>query len=400
MNRLLLSDAMIAREREKPPLPGATRFLWDRRVAGLAVRLHPSGGATFMLQYRTRTGLQRRMRLGPVGVVPLDQAREQAARLLADAHQGRDPVSARRREKEQRENDPAADPFRVENVVAEFIKRYLEEGERTASYIRDSKSRFRRFVLPAWRGRDVRSITRREIVTLVDGIVDARIPIQARRMASQIGTFFNWAFDRGLIETNPAARMKKPGAEHRRTRVLSDSELAAVWHGASALSAPWGEWFKVLLLTGQRRTETARMQWADVRWADAEWRLSAIQTKSGRAHIVPLSTAALDVLALLATNTPCVFTTRDGVPICNYNSGKRLLDRQLGGQVAPFGIHDLRRTCATGMAKLGVAPHVIAAILNHAPQGVTAQVYNLHPYETEKRAALELWSRHVAEVAG
>jgi integrase len=189
-----------------------------------------------------------------------------------------------------------------------------------------------------------------------------------------------------------------PGAEHRRDRVLDDSELALVWRAAGEVRYPWGAFFQMLLLTGQRRSEVARMRWVDVRWSDAEWHLSASQTKAQRALIVHLSQLAQNVLVALpgsgwpdnGSNGPWAFTTTGRGPIRNFDDAKNLIDARLGETVAKWNIHDIRRSVATGLAKLGVLPHVIEAVQNHAPQGISRQVYNRYSYAKEKREALEL----------
>jgi integrase len=379
--------------------------LWDTALPGFGCRLHPSGRKSFVLQYRLPDGSTRRPGLGPVGLrFSLDDARDHARGLLKQVAQGRDPD----RREEQSANIHAPGATAIEPVWAEFVRRHLEAKERSESYIQQSKGYFQNHVLPRWRGRDISSITRKDVIALLDRIVDQGKGVTANRVLALVGRLFAWCVERDMLENNPASRVAKPGAEHRRDRVLDDGELALVWRAAGEVRYPWGPFFQMLLLTGQRRSEVARMRWVDVRWPDAEWHLSASQTKAQRAIIVPLSPLAQTVLAALpgfgwpanASQGPWTFTTTGRGPIRNFDDAKNLIDARLGETVAKWNIHDIRRSVATGLAKLGVLPHVIEAVQNHAPQGISRQVYNRYSYAKEKREALDLWAKHLASLNG
>jgi integrase len=405
MPRILLTEAAI--RKAKSPRSDTT-ILWDTALPGFGCRLHPSGRKSFVLQYRLPDGQQRKPSLGPVGrPFSLADARDHARGLLKQVAQGRDPAlealpAAQR--KEQRANTHKPGATTIEAVWAEFVRRHLEAKERSDSYIQHSEGHFRNYVLPRWRGRDISSITRKDVIALLDRIVDQGKGVTANRVLALVGRLFAWCVERDMLENNPASRVAKPGAEHRRDRVLDDRELALVWRAASEVRYPWGPFFQMLLLTGQRRSEVARMRWVDVRWSDAEWHLSASQTKAHRALIVPLSPLAQNVLlALPGSGWPAngshgtwTFTTTGRGPIRNFDDAKNLIDASLGETVAKWNIHDIRRSVATGLAKLGVLPHVIEAVQNHAPQGISRQVYNRYSYGKEKREALELWAQHVA----
>jgi integrase len=409
MPRILLTEAVI--RKAKSPRSDTT-ILWDTALPGFGCRLHPSGRKSFVLQYRLPDGSTRRPGLGPVGLpFSLDDARDHARRLLKQAALGRDPaleVASVARPSEHKVNERACSATTIEAVWAEFVRRHLEAKERSDSYIQHSVGHFRNYVFPRWRGRDIRTITRKDVIALLDGIVDQGKGVTANRVLAVVGRLFAWCVERDLLENNPASRVGKPAAEHRRDRVLDDVELALVWRAASEVRHPWGPFFQMLLLTGQRRSEVARMRWADVRWADGEWQLSASQTKAQRAHVVPLSTLAQNVLVALpgsgwptnGSNGPWAFTTTGHGPIRNFDDAKNLMDGRLGETVAKWNIHDIRRSVATGLAKLGVLPHVIEAVQNHAPQGISRQVYNRYSYAKEKREALDLWAQHLAGLSG
>jgi integrase len=333
----------------------------------------------------------------------LKLAREYAAKRLREARQGLD-VREPKEEPAKEAKRSFDNSTKIEQVIREFTKAHLEKRT-SAGYLRESESRFRRFVLPAWKGRDVRTITRKDVRELVQGIEREGRPYPANRTLSLLSSMFTWCIENDRLDENqrnPAQGVRKPGVERVRDKVLSDVELALVWHAAGAVPAPWGPWARLLLLTGQRRSEVAGMRWENVDLAEGTWTLRARQTKSRRAHVVTLSALALDVLAVMPHKCPWAFTTDTAGPISNYSFGKGLLDGWLSARVEhvePWHIHDIRRTVATGLAKLEIPPHVIASILNHAPQGVTAQVYNRYSYVKEKREALDKWAQHVAAVA-
>jgi integrase len=410
MNRMLLTVPLIERERKKPPAKGATRFLWDRQVPGLAARIHPSGGVSFLIQWRERfSGAQRRLGIGtlhlwdrhtqgPAGA--LKEVREDASKHLADVQQGRDPALARDLEREFSGEEQKKHKFAIENVIAEFTRRHLEARDRSADYKASFAGNVRRYVLPAWAGRDIRSIARRDVIALVESVHDAGKPIQANMVLSQLGSLFSWAVDRGLIEHNPALRVRKPATARARDRVLSDSEVGALWQAAAAVPI-WGNWVRWLLLTGVRRGEGARARWADLDLEAASWTLPAASTKANRAQLVPLVPEALACLPEPGPG-PFIFTTAAGTPLRSFDEGKEKIDAALASAGTPlphWTFHDLRRTMATGLAKLGTPPHVISACLNHAPAGVTAQHYNLYSYSAEKREVLAQWATHVLGLA-
>jgi integrase len=395
-NRVRLTEAMIERECRKPPPVYKTLFLRDSVVPGLAVRIHPTGQATYTLHKKKLAPVQ----LGWGKHLPysqLDRIREQAIKELGAAYDPKQPTS-------RPPNQPFDTSTKIEPAFRRFAREYLEKRT-SAVYVSESESRFRRFVQPAWKGRDVRSITRKDVRELVQGVEKQGKPYPANRTLSLLSSLFNWCIDNDLFDENqpnPARGVKKPGVERVRDRELSAIELALVWHGACALPGPWGAWAKLMLLTGQRRTEVASMRWEDVDLDAGTWTLSASQTKNKRSHVVTLSEEALNVLAPLPRDCPWPFTTSRAGPIKGYSHAKRLIDAWLAERVetvAPWDWHDLRRTCNSGLARDRVPPHVREAVLNHASQKVNERHYNRYDYLDEKREALDRWAQHVVEVA-
>ena len=175
-------------------------------------------------------------------------------------------------------------------------------------------------------------------------------------------------------------------------------EIARVWAAAGLLGYPTGHWARVLLLTAQRRSEVAEMRWRDVDLTAGTWTLAASVTKSDRAHMVPLSPAVVAILESMPRLGEYAFTTTGDAPIGSFAQAKLRLDKWMasrGEAIEPWRFHDLRRTAATHMVRLGISETTVGRVLNHAAKGVTAQVYALHSYAPEKRHALEAWAAEV-----
>jgi integrase len=201
-----------------------------------------------------------------------------------------------------------------------------------------------------------------------------------------------------LIEVSPCAGIRAPAAETSRDRVLSDDELKAVWRAAEALETPYNGFIKVLILTGARRSEVAEMMWREIDFDARLWRLPAARAKNATEHQIPLSNSAIDVLRALPriAGSDLVFTLSGRVPIRGFHIVKTRVD-DLMPACPPWTLHDLRRTFASGCARLGIAVHVVEAALNHKSGSIRgiAAIYNRYSYDVEKCAAMTAWARHV-----
>jgi integrase len=301
--------------------------------------------------------------------------------------------------------DPTADrrPARRDrDTVAAICVRYLEEHQRrnklrTAA---DVERMLAREVLPEWGARPVQSITRRDVLELVNGIA-GRAPVMANRIQSVLKRLFAWAVGQEIVEASPVAGMRPPAKEKSRERVLTDQELVAVWQGCEAIRWPHGPVTRLLLLTGARRAEVTGLTWAELDLDRATWTKPAERVKAGHEQTLPLSAAAVELLRAVPRidGSALVFPSSNGRPIVTMSQEKARLD-QLAG-VTGWTHHDLRRTVASGLAALGVKDLVIAAVLDHSRSGligVTSR-YNRHRFEKEQRAALELWGAHVLRLA-
>jgi integrase len=251
-------------------------------------------------------------------------------------------------------------------------------------------------VFPTWADRPIASITRQDVGRLLKGIEDRGSPVQANRQRARLHTLFRWAVKEELIAANPVTNVDKIIRETARDRVLTDEEIVAFWTGCDRLGWPFGALYKLLLLTAQRRTEVAGMTWGELDLKKHLWTIPRERAKNDRAHEVHLSDLAIEIIENLPRqDTPLVFSTTGSTHVSGYSRSKGALDRAMGAD--DWILHDLRRTAATGMAKLNIAPHVVDKILNHVSgtiRGVAA-IYNRHAYTEERASALEAWSRYV-----
>jgi hypothetical protein len=271
------------------PHPSRDVFLWDTKVPGFGVRIYSSGRRMYVFQHRVNARQQRRIKIGLHGPFTVGKAREEATDLYAAVRKGRDPAQERR-------TATSREPDTIERVVEQFIEKYLQQKKRAQSYIDDTRALFNNHVLPRWRTRDIKSIRRRDVIELLDGIVERGKPITANRVLAAVRKLFNWALQRDIIEASPVALVAMPSAETNRERTLSIDEVRALWPEFAALGYPFGRFLQTTLATGQRRDEVAGMRWQDIDEAECTWTLPSDRTKAGRAHVVPLSPLAMDIL--------------------------------------------------------------------------------------------------------
>ena len=372
--------------------PGAQRKeIPDRHMPGLYLVVQPSGARSWAVRYRL-SGHSRKHTIGPYPAIDLKAARELAAKSLRAVAENRDPG----REKIQARG---AQPDTVEAVARLFVERYCLRSNR-ASTAEETQRLLNLHVLPRWRIRLLRDIARRDVLDLLDGIVEGGRPVAANRVLAAIRKLFNWAMERDIVSASPCVGVKPPTVERSRDRVLSDDELRLVWRGAEQVGGPFAALVKLLILTAARRNEIARMTWSEV---DLDARLLALppdRVKNARAHHLPLSRAAVEIITGLPHLGDFVLTTNGTTPASNYGVNKRRLDALLPGNMPPWRLHDLRRTAASGMARLGIGLPVIEKVLNHSSgsfAGIVG-VYQRHDFADEKRHALERWGAHVADL--
>jgi integrase len=403
-----LTDAAVQRLKG---LPNKRVEYFDVAEPGFGLRL--SGTAekpikTWILLYRVKNGGAfvdkrlpvKRLTIGRYPTYTLQEAREKAREAKKLAERGIDPATARK-DAAAAAQRAAREMRTLASVADEFMVRFMEKGGRkqrphSPRYIAETRRNFANHVLPVLGARDIKSIARRDVIKLMDDIADDTGPIAANRTRAALSTMFNWALRRDLVEANPVAQTEPPGQEKARDRVLSDDEIIAVWKAAGELGYPFGGFVQMLLATGQRRSEVAAMCRQDV---DGDiWIIPAGMTKARREHVVPISAIAMQILEKCEwISDTYVFTTRRDRPIQAFSKAKAELDaalEQIGGSLPQWTLHDLRRSCATGLGKLGVSRFIIERVLNHADRGVTG-IYDRYEYLDEKRAALEAWGGYL-----
>jgi integrase len=242
------------------------------------------------------------------------------------------------------------------------------------------------------------------VVEVISAIEQRGAPAAANKALKSIKTFLRWCVGRAILDQSPAEGVPLPAKEVARDRVLSDKELAQVVLAARGMGGPYGGIVELLALTGQRREEVARLKWEELDLTRRIWTLPKSRTKNSREHVVHLSEASMGVLMRTDKHSPFVFSVLGTRPFNWFSKAKRQLD-QLSG-VTGWRLHDLRRSCVSGMARLGVAPHVADKLLNHRAGTISgvAAVYQRHEFRAEQREALEQWGAHlitiVAEASG
>lgn len=380
--------------------PDPTRRLEipDPGLVGLYVVVQPSGAKSWALRYR-HAGKPKKLTLGRWPLMGLAEARKAASEALQAVEHGGDPAADKQAAKAIKAADDLSERDKFGNVVALFLRRHAVHN-RSA---RDVEKMLGREVLGRWGTRDIRDITKRDVIDVLDGIVDRGSPVTANRLRAHLNTLFNWAKGRDIISVNPLDGIKPPAPEKPRERVLTDDEIKLFWSACDKIGQPFGPLFQLMLLTGQRRGEVGGMTRREI--DGTNWTIPAARSKNGDEHTVPLPAAAVALLEgvpRIAGRAGHIFTTTGASAVSGFTRAKDRLDIEMvklneGEPIPAFTLHDLRRTAATGMAGLGFPPHVVEAVLNHRSgtrRGV-AGVYNRFTYADEKAAALEAWSRRV-----
>ncbi len=401
--------------------PAAGRLeLWDTILQGFGLRITDKDARSWFVMYRIDTPegrKQRRMTLGNAKIISLAKAREDAREALQLVERGIDPVGVK-----------AAPPLAVVapitfgEVADQYLKKYVKRNTRPSTY-KETKRILDVDVLPKWKDKPVVEIRRRDVDELLDTIADRGADVQANRTLARLKTLFNWAEEKEFVTASPVLRMKARTKERGRERALTDQEIKWFWKSCDNLGQPFGPLFKLLLLTAQRRDEVATMEWKDVDLEKSAWTIPRHKAKNDRAHGVALSDVAVKIIGtqpkIVAANSEgeeitvqqhFIFTTNGITPVSGFSRAKERLDKSMNSLrqkelklkegesgIEEFILHDLRRTAATGMAKLNIPPHVVDKILNHVSgtiRGVAA-VYNRHAYTDERSAALETWSNYI-----
>ena len=385
-------------ENMKPPKTGQLD-IFDEGYPGFGIRLSYAGAKTFFYHFKLG-GKSHRMTLGSFiskreggeshlgGQLTLKEARALYQTLRSEVDEGKDPRRKRRTGTKK---------------FSDLVEQWLTKDQAHNRTFAEARRVVERYLLPAWGDRDVRDLSGQDVLDITDAIAEDGKYTMSRRVHSYIHRFFNWCVRRRVLDTNPAANLEKHGTEQARDRVLSASEIKKLWALATEYSYPFGHAVRMLLLTGQRRTKIAEMRWSEIGdfWADIEgtvWNIPKAKGEKGTAVQLTLPTLALEVLedCPRIVGQDLVFSTNGRTPISGWAKAKMQFDEWLNFE-KPWVWHDLRRTMATGMAEIGIEPHIVEAVLGHKLPGV-AGVNNRALYAEPKRIALERWAHKVKEI--
>ena len=383
MPRVTLSDRFV----KTLKATGCRTDYYDATAPGLVLRVAESGRKSWCVVYRV-SRRKRRMTLGTYPAVTLAAARKKAREARAQVQLDT--------------TDPAADRINarrgetVSDVCTDYLERHAKRYKR--SWKEDERI-INAEVLPRWRHRLIKQLTRSEVRDMVEEIAD-RAPIMANRVLALVRKMLNFAAEREWLDANPATLLKKPGVERSRDRVLTEDEIRATWGALDEeLSPTMAAAFKARLLTGQRGGEVLGMQWRHLDADGAWWEIPGTLTKNGEVHRVPLTAATVAILreqrSRVSDGVRWVFANELGTGSVHHRAKK--VAAQLSKTLDfTFRGHDLRRTCATGMAEAGVPVDSIAKVLNHVDRGARAtRIYDRYSYDAEKRAALDAWARRL-----
>jgi integrase len=369
---------------------------FDGNLSGFGLRLRRGAGgrilASFVAQFKIH-GRTRRLKIGTVEKIAADVARKEAKKILGAAELGRDFAAEKAKKR-----------ARAEHTMGSVAKEYLAAKEKV---LRPSSLKVARIYLTgdyfrSLHNMPVAEIELEHVAAALRKITKERKSHTAGAARTALSTFFVWCMGEGLMgqrPINPCGAVNRPPANAARDRVLSDAELAAIWKACG--SDDFGRIVQLLVLTGCRRDEIGRLRWSEISFDKRTLALPASRTKNKHAHVLPLSDQALAIIKeaqMRGADAPIFGRGLSG--FCAWWAEKRALDQRLGDAVAPWRLHDLRRTAATRMADLGVQPHVIEQVLNHRSghKGGIAGIYNRSAYEAESRGAVDAWAKHVSKI--
>jgi integrase len=373
----------------------------------LQLRVEESGRRSFRVVYRTK-GERKPLQIGRYPTpISLKTARGIAARAMAQVAEGRDPAAERKTERQTKTEAALTFSAGLERYLAQHVKRLRSADEIERILRKEFESH--------WNSMPLRDIRRRIVQEAIDGIEGRGARVMARNAFAHLKAYFRWLVERELIAISPMAGMRKPGKAPERDRVLTDKELVALWqaseqirvgsfkgnqHGEQTTEADaYAVIVKLLVLTACRRSEVADLDWSEVDTEHRQLALPASRTKAGERHIVPLTRFAWSLLPAAEARVGKVFPR-----ISNWSRLLNRLREKMPEATEHFTLHDIRRSVASGLQRLGVLPVVIEATLGHSTGaergGGIRRIYQRHDYALEKRQALAAWSDHIAELVG
>jgi integrase len=375
--------------------PKSERYeVWQDGRTGLGIRISTRGRKSWVFMYRFG-GKARRMGFGTYPIISLASAHLRHAEAKADLEKGIDPGAKKIvRRRAERTAETVAD------LVEEYLEKHARPNKRSAAA--DERA-LRKEVIPAWGKRKAKDITRRDIITLLDGVVDRGSPVMANRLLALLRRMFAFAVERDILGATPCVLIKSPAKETPRDRVLSPAEIATFWEGLekAQMTPKTRLALKLMLVTAQRRDEVISAPWSEFDLSKGVWEIPAGRSKNGHAHRVPLSPLACDLLKEAQERgggSPWLFPSPRGDkpmdPAAASHAVRNNLSRTGVDGMTP---HDLRRTAASHMTEMGIPRLVVSKVLGHSDGSITA-VYDRFEYWPQKKQALEAWAARLEEI--
>jgi integrase len=380
-----LNDRTVTAASPALPAGKADAIFFDEDCPGFGLRVRAAGSRVFVYQY-SLGDRSRRMTLGAFPKITARKARELVEGLAAKVALGDDPQGVKFENRAARESvGEVVDLFLAAQAKRLRPRSLIEVERHLTSHARPLH------------GLPVAKLDRRSVAELLTGIAANSGPSAANRVRASLSTLFNWSIRQGFAETNPAAFTDKQ-AEQSRERVLSATELKAIWAALPATSH-YSTIVKLLLLTGQRRAEIGGLRWSEIDLERNTITLPAERTKNKRKHTISVSAPVRALLVAMPRTEGRDLVFGSGTAgFSDWAQSKERLDKACG--VRDWTLHDLRRTAATMMCESGVQPHIVEQILNHVNghKGGVAGTYNRASYCDQVREALTLWGNRVAEI--
>ncbi|MES0176883.1 tyrosine-type recombinase/integrase [Mesorhizobium sp. M0006] len=414
--------------------PSRRREIADGILTGLYFVIQPTGRKSWAVRYRA-SGIPKKVTLGnslfgddaDAAGEELTRIRREAAHILDRVRRGEDPGAEKQAAKREVKDE---DRDKFQTVVERYLKEYASKrrGETEKARLLGVRLQDGEWItnperaVGLWGDKRIQDITRRDIREHLEKLA-ATAPIGANRTFAELRKFFNWTVGKDILTASPMTDLQAPSEENNsRNRILtrrkevpgsSDNELRWLWQACKAYDGaagrgPFGLFLQLLVMTGQRRSEVAEMTWGEIDMEAAEWTIPAARSKNGEPHVVPLSKQALAILRAvprIKSKAGYVFTTSGESPISGFSRMKLRVDKLMAKsagetKIADWTLHDIRRTVAAGMQRLGVRMEVTEKVLNHKSgsfRGIAA-IYQVDDYADEKRAALDVWGRFVMEL--
>ena len=383
--------------------------VWETGRSGFGLRVSASSYKSWFYFYRFE-GKNRRMTLGVYPEMTLEKAHSAHAKAREQLIKGIDPNVLLIQSNIEHRGSPT-----VSQMVKEYVEKWAIPRKRTW---KEDARMLSKDVIPQFGKRKAKDIKRRDIVLLMDGIVDRGSPITANRTLRVIKKMFSFAVKRGMLDASPCMEIDPPAKENQRERVLNEDEIKMFWLGLgkAKMSDATRLVLKLLLITAQRKGEVSQAEWSEIDLKNGWWTIPKERSKNERIHRVPLSPMAIDIFQQAKVHlreSKWVFPSSKGQPI-TPRSISRAIRNNSGGissdspkhtppyndffKIAHFTPHDLRRTATSMMTSLGISEYDVSKVLNHTIQTVTNKHYNHYSYDKEKQKALGVWERKLKTI--